>query len=52
MRDKVISIPKGTLGMSWFFEQSIYYPYGIARALKSSEGSGNVPKVILIEEND
>lgn len=39
-------------GYSWFYEQYIYDPKGIARALKSSEGSGNMPKIVLIIETN
>lgn len=39
-------------GYSWFYEQYIYDPKGIARALKSSEGSGNMPKIVLIVETN
>ena len=42
---------KGTSGMSWFFEQQLYMPQGIARAVKAGEGSGNIPKVIVNVEN-
>ena len=37
-------------GLSWFFEQQVYGIRGVARALKSCEGSGNVPKVMVYEE--
>lgn len=33
--------------MSWFFEQQLYIPQGITRAVKAGEGSGNIPKVIV-----
>lgn len=33
---------------SWFFEQQVYLADGIVRAIKSTDGSGNVPKVIVI----
>lgn len=44
--DKVINPLKGITDRSWFFEQQVYDPNGLARAVKSTDGSGNVPKVI------
>lgn len=41
---------KGITDKSWFFEQQVYLPDSIARAIKSGEGSGNVPKVIVYED--
>lgn len=41
------SLRKGSTGFSWFFEQNVYYTDGIVRAIKSTDGSGNIPKVIL-----
>lgn len=49
MSNKVINPLKGTTDRSWFFEQQVYDPEGIARAIKSTDGSGNVPKVIIYE---
>ena len=49
MKNKVDTPLKGLTGKSWFFEQQIYEPNGLARAIKSGEGSGNVPKVIEYE---
>lgn len=46
----VINPLKGKSGFSWFFEQSVYDPRGLARALKSEQGSGNIPKVICYEK--
>ena len=48
--DKVKNPLKGTTNRSWFFEQQVYDANGITRALKSTDGSGNVPKVIEIYE--
>lgn len=50
MTDKVLNPLKGQSGCSWFFEQQVYDVRGIARAVKSSDGSGNVPKVLLTKE--
>lgn len=44
---KVINPLKGKTDKSWFFEQQVYDENGIARAIKSTDGSGNVPKVII-----
>ena len=46
MTDKVSNPLKGATNKSWFFEQQVYDINGIVRALKSTEGSGNVPKII------
>ena len=37
---------KGISGKSWQFEQQVYDENGLARTIKASEGSGNMPKVI------
>jgi hypothetical protein len=49
---KVINPLKGRTNRSWFFEQEVFDSNGIARAIKSSEGSGNLPMVIEYEEKD
>lgn len=43
---QVINPLKDISNYGWHFEQNVYDDKGITRALKSSEGSGNVPKVI------
>ena len=48
---KVINPLKGKTDKSWFFEQQVYDADGIARAVKSTDGSGNVPKVIIYEDS-
>ena len=50
MSDKIINPLKGATDKSWFFEQQVYDPNGIARAVKSTDGSGNIPKVIICDE--
>lgn len=50
MSNKVINPLKGVTDRSWFFEQQVYDPEGIARAIKSTDGSGNVPKIIVYED--
>ena len=52
MRCEIVNPLKGISGMSWFFEQQVYDARGIARAIKSCEGSGNVPKVMIYDETD
>ena len=52
MSRDVVNPLKGISGMSWFFEQQVYDARGIARAIKSCEGSGNVPKVMTYNETD
>lgn len=42
----VINPLKGISPYGWHFEQNVYDPSGITRALKAGGGSGNVPKVI------
>lgn len=49
--DKVCNPLNGLTDKSWFFEQQVYDANGIARAIKSTDGSGNVPKVIVYEES-
>lgn len=51
MKDKVINPLKGKTDKFWYFEQQVYDADGIARAIKSTDGSGNVPKVIIYEDN-
>lgn len=34
-------------GLSWWFTQNVYYVNDICRAVKSGEGSGNIPKVVI-----
>jgi len=41
----IINLKKGSTGKSWWFEQQTYHPNSKTRALKSSSGSGNIPKV-------
>lgn len=41
----VINPLKGKSGKSWQFEQQVYDENGCVRTIKSSEGSGNIPKV-------
>lgn len=48
---QVINPLAGKTGQSWFFEQNVYDSEGITRALKSSEGSGNIPKVLCEQHN-
>lgn len=46
------NLPKGSSGKSWFFEQQTYLPDSEkTRALKSSSGSGNIPK-LAVEHKD
>ena len=44
----VINPLKGLTDYGWHFEQNVYSSDSIARAVKSGEGSGNIPKVIEI----
>ena len=46
----VINPLKGKTEYGWHFEQQVYDAKGITRAVKSGEGSGNIPKVILVWE--
>lgn len=43
---KVMNPLKGKTPYGWHFEQAVYDPNGIARAVKAGGGSGNIPKVI------
>ena len=46
-RTRVINPFKHARDVSWFATQQIYDPNGISRALKSTEGSGNIPKILI-----
>ncbi len=48
----VINPLKNRTNRSWLFEQQVYDIDGIARAIKSGEGSGNVPKVIVYKDDN
>jgi len=43
----IINPLKNKTDKGWHFEQAVYDDNGITRALKSSEGSGNRPKVMI-----
>lgn len=43
---------KGETQYGWHFEQNVYLPSGITRAIKAGGGSGNVPKIIVYDEKD
>lgn len=49
---KVINPLKGKTDKSWFFEQGVYDSEGIIRAIKANGGTGNLPKVIEVYEED
>ena len=49
MKPNIINPFANATNRSWFFEQQVYDPNGIIRAIKSTDGSGNVPKVIIYE---
>src|SRR5699024_12792501 len=40
----VINPLKGKTSNGWHFEQQVYDPKGITRAVKAGGGSGNIPK--------
>ena len=42
---------KGLTPYGWHFEQEVFLQDGIARAVKSAEGSGNIPKIIVLYED-
>lgn len=44
---KVLNPLKGKTEFSWFFEQAVYSTNSVTRTLKSDNGSGNIPKVIV-----
>lgn len=43
---KIINPLKNKTNRSWLFEQNVYDKNGLIRALKASEGSRNIPKVL------
>ena len=47
VNDKVINPLKGATNYGWHLEQNIYDKKSMTRSLKSTEGSGNKPKVII-----
>ena len=49
--DVVINPLKGKTKYGWHFEQNVYDPNGITRAVKAGGGSGNIPKVIETEHD-
>ncbi len=49
--NKVYNPLKGISPYGWHFEQEVYLPEGVARAVKAGGGSGNIPKVILKDKN-
>ena len=44
---KVINPLKGKTPYGWHFEQNVYDPNGLIRAIKAGGGSGNIPKVMI-----
>lgn len=42
---------KGETEYGWHFEQEVFLSQGIIRAVKAGGGSGNIPKVIVIDES-
>lgn len=49
--NKIVNPIRGKSGFSWFFEQYVYDPRELARAVKAGNGSGNTPKVFYVYEN-
>lgn len=43
---KIINPLKNKTNRSWLWEQNVYDSNGLIRSLKSSEGSGNIPKIL------
>ena len=41
------TIKKQIGGLSWWFAQNVYHVEDICRAVKSGEGSGNIPKILI-----
>ena len=50
MSAEIVNPLKDISGFGWHFEQNVYTQDSIVRALKSEEGSGNIPKVIIEEQ--
>lgn len=44
---KVMNPLKDKTPYGWHFEQAVYDPNGISRAVKAGGGSGNIPKVVV-----
>ena len=49
--DEIINPLKDKTDYGWHFEQAVYDSNGITRSLKSTDGSGNKPKVIIDANN-
>lgn len=44
---------KGTTEYGWHFEQNVYELNSLVRSLKAGDGSGNIPKIIEVyDENE
>lgn len=43
---QIVNPLKGRTEYGWHFEQNVYTVDSVVRAIKSGEGSGNIPKVI------
>lgn len=52
MSKEIINPLKGKTDYGWHFEQNVYDPQGLCRAIKSGGGSGNIPKVIINENKN
>lgn len=50
MIGEVINPLKGISGYGWHFEQQVYDAEGVTRALKAGGGSGNIPKVVIYDD--
>jgi len=47
---EIVNILKGVTEYGWHFEQEVFTADSLVRAIKAGGGSGNIPKVILIDE--
>ena len=47
MEYKVENPCKGLSEYGWHFEQNVYTEHSLVRAVKSGQGSGNIPKCIV-----
>lgn len=48
----IINPLKGKTSNGWHFEQNVYTIDSIVRAVKAGEGSGNIPKIIEIRDEE
>lgn len=49
---KIINPLKDKTPYGWHFEQNVYSVKGIIRAIKAGGGSGNIPKILEVKNDN